>query len=134
MLPGHREVVQDWYDACSALSHELTCAIERALGLPEGALTAYVSGPVTHPYPSSSSPSSYTPPSSVGAPADAPASKAQLLPIPGVEEGTALPYARMKTVRYPVGEAVDGIKRLEGSTQGVGAHRDGGWLTLLATG
>lgn len=43
-----------------------------------------------------------------------------------------LPYARMKTIRYPRGD-VDGITRTDPtSTQGVGAHKDSGWLTILA--
>ncbi|KAJ3027647.1 UNVERIFIED_CONTAM: hypothetical protein HDU68_003405 [Siphonaria sp. JEL0065] len=45
----------------------------------------------------------------------------------------SLPFARMKTIRYPAGDIVDGIQRPAGTTQGVGAHKDGGWLTLLAT-
>ncbi|KAJ3290738.1 hypothetical protein HDU79_003003 [Rhizoclosmatium sp. JEL0117] len=44
----------------------------------------------------------------------------------------ALPYARMKTIRYPVGDIVDGIEREKGSEQGVGAHKDSGWMTLLS--
>lgn len=43
------------------------------------------------------------------------------------------PYARMKTIRYPTATKIDGIARLEESTQGVGAHRDGGWITILST-
>lgn len=44
-------------------------------------------------------------------------------------------YERMKTIRYPSGGEVDGIARArsERGAQGVGAHKDGGWLTLLAT-
>ncbi|KAJ3099082.1 Iron-sulfur clusters transporter atm1, mitochondrial [Physocladia obscura] len=43
-----------------------------------------------------------------------------------------LPYARMKTIRYPVGDVVDGIEREAGNEQGVGPHKDSGWLTLLS--
>lgn len=43
------------------------------------------------------------------------------------------PYARMKTIRYPTAANIDGISRLQDSTQGVGAHRDGGWITILST-
>lgn len=43
------------------------------------------------------------------------------------------PYARMKTIRYPTASNIDGISRLQDSTQGVGAHRDGGWITILST-
>jgi isopenicillin N synthase-like dioxygenase len=46
---------------------------------------------------------------------------------------TAHRYARMKTIRYPRAASIDGIQRLQGSTQGVGAHKDGGWITILAT-
>lgn len=42
----------------------------------------------------------------------------------------------MKTIHYPAGTNVDGIHRNLGAQrtgiQDVGAHRDGGWLTLLA--
>lgn len=52
----------------------------------------------------------------------------------GMEETLGrLPYARMKTIRYPTATSIDGIARRHGSTQGVGAHRDGGWITILAT-
>ncbi|KAJ3127222.1 hypothetical protein HK100_009865 [Physocladia obscura] len=44
-----------------------------------------------------------------------------------------LPFAHMKTLRYPVGSIVDGIHHEPGTDQGVGPHKDGGWLTLLAT-
>ncbi|UZJ54657.1 hypothetical protein CBS101457_003977 [Exobasidium rhododendri] len=43
------------------------------------------------------------------------------------------PYARMKTIRYPTASSIDGVERLPHSTQGVGAHRDGGWITILST-
>lgn len=43
------------------------------------------------------------------------------------------PYARMKTIRYPMAQNIDGIDRLQESTQGVGAHRDGGWITISST-
>ncbi|KAN0060612.1 hypothetical protein ACQY0O_007270 [Thecaphora frezii] len=46
------------------------------------------------------------------------------------EQGAA--FARVKLIRYPPGNVVDGVKRGEGN-QGVGAHKDSGWLTLLAT-
>lgn len=46
---------------------------------------------------------------------------------------TAHRYARMKTIRYPRAISIDGVQRLQGSTQGVGAHKDGGWITILAT-
>ncbi|EPQ30299.1 uncharacterized protein PFL1_02415 [Pseudozyma flocculosa PF-1] len=42
-------------------------------------------------------------------------------------------YARMKIIRYPPGQQVDGVQRDAHSRQGVGAHKDSGWLTLLST-
>ena len=52
----------------------------------------------------------------------------------GVREGALsrfldadMPFARMKTIRYPAGAVVDGIPRAQGTQQGVGAHKDSGW-------
>ena len=116
ILPGHASLVQDWFSACTALSNSLTSAIEQALGVSAGSLTAFL-----------------------GNDKDTGKGPAKLKPLPGVSEDKPLPYARMKTIRYPVGEDVDGFKRTmeddegEGVSIGVHAHRDGGWLTILAT-
>lgn len=119
VLPGHEDVVKKWFSSCSDLSTSLTSAIEAALGLSPGHLLAFVG------HSSDDDKSRHADPSPV-----------QFEHIPGTHEGTALPYSRMKTIRYPAGQTVDGIGRAlhaqGGGTQGVGAHRDGGWLTLLA--
>ncbi|CAO3570016.1 unnamed protein product [Mortierella alpina] len=106
-LPGHQEIVTDWFEAANEICKQLTRAVELALGVQEGRMKQYLDG---------------SQPAETGAGADEELNK--LGPIP---------FARMKTIRYPAGEMVDGIKRIEGSKQGVGAHKDSGWLTLLST-
>ncbi|KAI9334945.1 hypothetical protein BDR26DRAFT_822809 [Obelidium mucronatum] len=98
VLPGHRDIVLDWFGKADEISRNITRALEVALGLPKGRLSRFLDG-------DEDKMSSYGP----------------------------LPFARMKTIRYPVGDVVDGIQRPPNTTQGVGAHKDGGWLTLLAT-
>lgn len=119
VLPGHAEVVKEWFSSCADLSASLTGAIEAALGLPRGTLLAYLDRVEQE---ASGNGTSFN--------------EVQFEPIPGTDPGTAMPYSRMKTIRYPAGASVDGIARALDSqgtgTQGVGAHRDGGWLTLLA--
>ncbi len=100
----HRRIVLDWFETANEVSNQLTRAIELALGVRQGELAQFLTGNVGK--------------ESV----DAELSKLG-----------ALPYARMKTIRYPTGDTVDGIKRSDpASTQGVGAHKDSGWLTILA--
>lgn len=101
---GHRRIVLEWFEAAEEVSNQLTRAIELALGVQEGELSQFLTGKTKFR-----------------------GGDAQL-------DGLGpLPYARMKTIRYPTGVAVDGITRKDpSSTQGVGAHKDSGWLTLLA--
>ncbi|TKY84968.1 hypothetical protein EX895_006048 [Sporisorium graminicola] len=102
---GHRRIVLDWFETANEVSNQLTRAIELALGVDEGELSQFLTGKTTSH-----------------------ASGDEALDRLG-----ALPYARMKTIRYPRGAVVDGITRSDPtSTQGVGAHKDSGWLTLLA--
>ncbi|KDN40795.1 Clavaminate synthase-like protein [Tilletiaria anomala UBC 951] len=121
VLDGHERMVTDWFARCDELSFQLTVAIEQALGLEKGALTSFVSS------------------TELDSHSESGGKVAELKSLPGVTQGKALQYARMKMIRYPLGELVDGIKRTVDSananisTQGVGAHKDGGWLTLLAT-
>ncbi|KAF9932933.1 hypothetical protein BGZ67_004529 [Mortierella alpina] len=107
ILPGHQEVVTDWFETANEICKQLTRAVELASGVQEGRMSQYLDG-------------------------NLPAEKG-----PGKDEELdklgPLPFARMKTIRYPAGEVVDGVKRIEGSAQGVGAHKDSGWLTLLST-
>ncbi|SJX61235.1 related to Oxidoreductase [Sporisorium reilianum f. sp. reilianum] len=100
---GHRRIVLDWFATADEVSNQLTRAMELALGVDAGELSQFLTGKT------------------------APTGDAALDAL------GALPYARMKTIRYPRGETVDGIARADAaSTQGVGAHKDSGWLTLLA--
>lgn len=110
ILPGHRSLVLQWLDLCQKLSHEITEALEQALGTKPGELQRIVTG--NH--------EKYGNGKRVS---DAKLDKLH----------AEFRTARMKTIRYPVKQHVDGIERLAGSTQGVGAHKDGGWITLLAT-
>lgn len=103
---GHRRIVLDWFETANEVSNQLTRAIELALGIDEGELSQFLTGKTKHQQPSSD---------------------------PALDALGPLPYARMKTIRYPTGHTVDGITRADpSSTQGVGAHKDSGWLTLLA--
>ncbi|SNX82542.1 related to Oxidoreductase [Melanopsichium pennsylvanicum] len=106
---GHRSIVLDWFATAECISNELTRAIELALGVDEGELAQYLTGKSSAER------------------------KQNVAPDPTLERLGPLPYARMKTIRYPTGRTVDGITRTDpNSTQGVGAHKDSGWLTLLA--
>ncbi|KAF9949876.1 hypothetical protein BGZ72_008368 [Mortierella alpina] len=107
ILPGHQEIVTDWFTAANEICRQLTRAVELALGVQEGRLIKYLDG---------------------SQPVGNGAAKDEELDKLG-----PLPFARMRTIRYPAGEVVDGSQRIEGSEQGVGAHKDIGWLTLLAT-
>ncbi|PWZ03151.1 Clavaminate synthase-like protein [Testicularia cyperi] len=100
---GHKSIVIDWFNACSSISDQLTRAIELALGVGEGELSRFQTGQGGHNDPD-----------------------------PELAKLGPLPYARMKTIRYPAGAVVDGIARDSKSSQGVGAHKDSGWLTLLS--
>lgn len=111
VLPGHRQIVLRWLSTCQAVAHDLTQALEAALGAAEGELLQYLTGKPVR--------------SENGA-------KTRNLALTGGET-TARQYARMKTIRYPRADRIDGVARLAGSTQGVGAHKDGGWITILAT-
>ncbi|SPO21728.1 related to Oxidoreductase [Ustilago trichophora] len=103
---GHREIVLDWFKTANEVSNQLTRAIELALGVDEGELSQFLTGKTRHKHQATD---------------------------PALDRLGALPYARMKTIRYPTGSTVDGITRSDpSSTQGVGAHKDSGWLTLLA--
>ncbi len=107
---GHRRIALDWFETAEEVSNQLTRAIELALGVDEGELSQFLTGKTK------------------GRTATAEEDEDQAL----VKLGP-LPYARMKTIRYPTGNTVDGITRSDpSSTQGVGAHKDSGWLTLLA--
>ncbi|KAG0263086.1 hypothetical protein BG011_009289 [Mortierella polycephala] len=103
ILPGHKDIMLDWFDTANEISMQLTRALELALGVREAQLSQFLTGVQS--------------------------------PVDGEQKDSLgpLPYARMKTIRYPAGEVVDGIKRVDGSEQGVGAHKDSGWLTLLST-
>lgn len=104
---GHRRIVLDWFETAEEVSNQLTRAIELALGVEEGVLSQFLTGKTTN-----------------RRAGEEDAAFQRLGP---------LPYARMKTIRYPTGHTVDGIVRSDpSSTQGVGAHKDSGWLTLLA--
>lgn len=107
---GHKRIALDWFETAEEVSNQLTRAIELALGVEEGDLSQFLTGKTK------------------GRTATAEEDEDQAL----VKLGP-LPYARMKTIRYPTGNTVDGITRSDpSSTQGVGAHKDSGWLTLLA--
>lgn len=102
---GHRRIVLDWFET----ANQLTRAIELALGVDEGELSQFLTGETKKQQGSA------------------------VAEDPALEKLGPLPYARMKTIRYPTGNTVDGIIRSDpSSTQGVGAHKDSGWLTLLA--
>lgn len=121
VLPRHEQAVKAWFSLCTNLNDAVTGAIEAALELDDGALLSFIGRA-----------GSGQPTDSDGLPMT---STVEYESIPGAE-GKTLPYARLKTIRYPAGAVVDGVPRSGGAqghgTQGVGAHRDGGWLTLLA--
>ena len=125
ILPRHRELVENWQETCRHLAIQLTMAMEQALGIPDGSLTSFIT---SDNLPSSSASTTTTA-------AQPPTLLDFSSQVTGVEKGAMLEYARMKMIRYPVGEMVDGVKReVDGKTDyssGVSAHRDGGWLTLL---
>lgn len=103
ILPGHRELVLRWLEICQEISRSLTEALEVALGVPTDSLVQFLTGETNDQTLSS-------------------------------DVSTDVHrYARMKTIRYPRAESIDGVQRLKGSTQGVGAHKDGDWITILAT-
>lgn len=105
--PGHREIVLDWFETANEVSNQLTRAIEMALGVEEGELSQFLTGETRE--------------------------KLTRFEDSALAKLGPLPYARMKTIRYPTGSTVDGITRSDpSSTQGVGAHKDSGWLTILA--
>lgn len=108
---GHEWIVTTWFDTASEISVQLTRALEQALGVERDDLAQYLTGETS---------AAATDTRAATSPDDV--KVAQLGP---------LPYARMKTIRYPTGTNVDGIARDTGSIQGVGAHKDSGWLTLL---
>ncbi|EST06245.1 Non-hem dioxygenase N-terminal domain protein [Kalmanozyma brasiliensis GHG001] len=102
---GHKETVLDWFATAEEVSNQLTRAIELSLGVEEGDLSQFLTGET----------------------------RMKQRDDHELDKLGPLPYARMKTIRYPTGDVVDGITRLDSSsTQGVGAHKDSGWLTLLA--
>lgn len=108
VLKDHKSLILQWLDLCQDVARELTSALEVALGAQQGELQRFLLGDVSARHTST----------------DALAAQLQSKPRP---------YARAKTIRYPVASSIDGVERLKGSTQGVGAHKDGGWITLLAT-
>ncbi|KAI8612508.1 hypothetical protein BC830DRAFT_1136292 [Chytriomyces sp. MP71] len=105
VLSGHEEIVSDWFSKAEGINRQITRALELALGVPAKRLSQYLEETPFH-------------------------EDGEKDEVP--RKCGPLPYARMKTIRYPAGEIVDGIARVPGSQQGVGAHKDGGWLTLLA--
>lgn len=106
VLPGHRQLVLRWLELCQEVARSLTEALEAALGAAPNELVQYLTGTSVQ------------------------RTSAEHRNNPG--EPARL-YARMKTIRYPRAESIDGVSRLQDSTQGVGAHKDGGWITILAT-
>lgn len=106
---GHEQIVTTWFQTASEISFQLTRALEQALGVSQNQLMQYLTGKSPSVVADTSSPLDEQ--------------VAQLGP---------LPYSRMKTIRYPTGAEVDGIARDRNSRQGVGAHKDSGWLTLLS--
>lgn len=117
-LPGHRAATTEWLSIAREVNLQLTRALEVALGTPANSLVDILADGPEHRKAADQ------------AEADFAASKDSNARY----EGPA-PYARMKMIRYPRGgEVVDGIQKADaGSSQGVGSHKDGGWITLLAT-
>ncbi|KAE8216675.1 hypothetical protein CF327_g187 [Tilletia walkeri] len=119
ILPGHRASTTEWLEIAREVNLQLTIALELALGLSPNALVSILRD----------------------SPADRIAQKEAEAKFAAVAQqdhearydGPA-PYFRMKMIRYPRGADVDGFQKDDASsTQGVGAHKDGGWITLLAT-
>ncbi|CAD6891244.1 unnamed protein product [Tilletia controversa] len=118
-LPGHRASTTEWLDVAREVNLQLTIALEVALGLAPDAL--------------------------VGILGDSPADRLAQRQAEAKFAITAqtdhearydgpLPYFRAKMIRYPRSANVDGFLKADASsTQGVGPHKDGGWITLLAT-
>ncbi|KAK0536296.1 hypothetical protein OC835_002062 [Tilletia horrida] len=116
-LPGYRASTTEWFEIGREVNLQLTHALELALGVPENSLIQILQ--------------------------DTPADRIEQREAeakfagsqdPNVRYEGPLPYFRMKMIRYPRASIVDGIQKANAeSTQGVGAHKDGGWITLLAT-
>lgn len=113
VIPGLRGIVLQYIEAAEEVAIQLTGAIEEALGVETGTLQQSLG---------------------LDKKQEAFAKVEQLVERlergEDLDEATILrslpdqmPYERMKLVRY--GQS--------GNSQGVGAHRDGGWITLLAT-
>lgn len=97
----------DWFETSHELSLEITDALEEALGLKQkGRFKDYLVGD-----------------------GDGNETKKKQNEENGNLKGGSdvteveMKYGRMKTIRYPTGESVDGIQRLENGAQGVGAHK-----------
>lgn len=95
---------------CEKLTIELTSAIEEALGVPAGRLQNALG--LEHKK------AAFESVNALAELAEAEAASASLSALPN-----HLPFERLKMVKYGK----------EGNEQGVGAHRDGGWITLLST-
>lgn len=113
-VPELKHVALEYMRLAEEVSMTLTDAIESALGVSEGQLQAHLGLRGKHEATQAIQ--------SLQAPVNGSLKHLQIKPeeikstIP--EE---LPYGRMKLVRY--GQ--------EGNVQGVGAHRDGGWVSVL---
>ncbi|SOV06566.1 related to Oxidoreductase [Ustilago sp. UG-2017a] len=93
---GHRRIVLNWFKTANEVSNQLTRAIELALGVDEGELSQFLTGETKKDQ------------------------RSVNVADPALEKLGPLPYARMKTIRYPTA-----LKVLEHT-------KDSGWLTLLA--
>lgn len=97
---GQRRIVLNWFKTANEVSNQLTRAIELALGVDEGELSQFLTGETKKDQ------------------------RSVNVADPALEKLGPLPYARMKTIRYPTGNTVDGVTRSDpASTQGVGAHK-----------
>lgn len=109
-IPELRAAVLAYMDRAEEVTVQLTAAIEEALGLREGRLNDLLG--------LEDKQASFAQVVKLADHGEAVDAKSSQSSVPA-----RLPYSRMKLVKYGK----------EGNEQGVGQHRDGGWITLLAT-
>ncbi|CAO1638031.1 unnamed protein product [Parajaminaea phylloscopi] len=113
-----RDAVLSYMLRCEEVTIALTSGIEEALGVEAGRLQNILG--LEHKAAAFESVQALT--QSAAAAASSSSSSSSISPQ-SVDLPEHLPYERLKLVKYG----------RDGNEQGVGAHRDGGWITLLST-
>ncbi|PWN48782.1 Clavaminate synthase-like protein [Violaceomyces palustris] len=119
-LVGFKDSVRDWSTTCEELVVQLTKALEEALGVESGRLVRTLKGEDDQ--------------DQVG---DRVGGESELDPSrTAIKRLGPLPFCRMKVIRYPPisdPTTTNNNSNNNDSDQGVGPHKDSGWITLLAT-